>query len=79
MKISYSKTFEKKFSKYDRKLQVKIFNAIQNIPDGDVKRLTGYGIPPTYRIRVSKYRILFSMNEEEIQILKVDSRGDIYK
>ena len=74
MKISYSKTFEKKFSKYDRKLQEKIFNAIQNLPDGDVKRLTGNDIPPIYRIR-----ILFYMNEEEIQILKVDSRGDIYK
>jgi len=79
MKISYSKTFEKKFSKYDRKFQEKIFNAIQTLPDGDVKRLTGNDIPPIYRIRISKYRILFHMNEEEIQILKVDSRGDIYK
>ncbi len=79
MKISYSKTFEKKFLKYDRKLQEKIFNAIQKLPDGDVKRLTGNDIPPIYRIRISKYRILFHMNEEEIQILKVDSRGDIYK
>jgi len=79
MIISYSKTFEKKFSKYDKKLQEKIFNAIQKLPDGDVKRLTGNDIPPIYRIRISKYRILFHMNEEEIQILKVDSRGDIYK
>ena len=79
MKISYSKTFEKKFSKYDRKLQEKIFTAIQDLPNGDVKRLTGNEIPPVYRIRVSKYRILFYMDEEEIQILKVDSRGDIYK
>jgi len=73
MKISYSKTFEKKFSKYDRKLQKKIFNAIQNLPDGDVKRLTGNDIPPIYKIRISKYRILFHMNEEEMQILKVDA------
>lgn len=70
---------KKKFSKYDRKLQEKIFQAIQNIPEGDIKRLTGDDIPPIYRIRVSKYRILFHMNEEEVQILKVDSRGDIYK
>ena len=79
MIISYSKSFEKKFSKYDRKLQEKIFQAIQNIPEGDIKRLTGDDIPPIYRIRVSKYRILFHMNEEEVQISKVDSRGDIYK
>lgn len=79
MKISYSKTFEKRFAKYDRKLQEKIFNAIQNLPSGDVKRLTGDDTPPIYRIRISKFRILFHMDEEEIQILKVDSRGDIYK
>ncbi|WP_428738985.1 type II toxin-antitoxin system RelE family toxin [Sulfurimonas sp.] len=79
MKITYSKTFEKKFAKYERKLQEKIFNAIENLPNGDVKRLTSNDIPPIYRMRVSKYRILFHMNEEEIQILKVDSRGDIYK
>jgi len=79
MKISYSKTFEKKFSKYDRKLQEKIFYAIQNLSDGDVKRLTGNDIPPIYRIRISKYRVLFYMDENEIQILKIDSRGNVYK
>ena len=79
MKIFYSKTFEKKFSKYDKKLQVKIFETIQNLPDGDIKKLVGNNVPPIYRIRVSKYRILFHMNEEEIQILKIDSRGDVYK
>jgi len=79
MKITYSKTFEKKFAKYDRKLQQKIFSAIQNLPNGDVKRLTGNEIPPIYRVRISKYRVLFHMNDEEINILKIDSRGDIYK
>ena len=79
MIISYSKTFEKKFSKMERKLQIKIFDSIQNLPNGDVKKLTGNNIPPIYRLRVSKYRILFHMDNEKIQILKVDSRGDIYK
>lgn len=32
-----------------------------------------------YRVRVSKYRILFHMNTTEIRILKIDTRGDIYK
>lgn len=64
---------------YDRKLQEKIFLVIQNLPNGDVKRLTGSEIPPIYRVRVSKYRVLFHMNEEKIEILKIDSRGDIYK
>jgi mRNA interferase RelE/StbE len=79
MNFSYSKTFEKKFAKYDRKLQEKIFKAIQNLPNGDIKKLVGNEIPPIYRLRISKYRILFYMLENEIKILKVDSRGDIYK
>lgn len=79
MKISYSKTFEKKFAKFDRKLQEKIFNAIQDIPNGDIKKLSGNNMPPIFRLRVSKYRILFYMNTTEIKILKIDSRGDVYK
>lgn len=79
MTIVYSKTFEKKFATYDRKLQEKIFVAIENLPNGDIKRLQGDDVPPVYRLRVSKYRVLFLMDETIISILKVDSRGDIYK
>jgi mRNA interferase RelE/StbE len=79
MTIVYSKTFEKKFATYDRKLQEKIFAAIENLPNGDIKRLQGDDVPPVYRLRVSKYRVLFLMDETIISILKVDSRGDIYK
>lgn len=54
MKFIYSKTFEKKFTKYTKSLQEKIFKAIQQLPDGDCKRLSGNNIPPIYRLRVSK-------------------------
>ncbi|MBS9782829.1 MAG: type II toxin-antitoxin system RelE/ParE family toxin [Arcobacter sp.] len=79
MKLTFSKNFEKKFSKYDKKLQRKIYDAITNLPSGDIKKIVGNEIPPIYRLRISKYRVLFYMNEEEIKILKIDSRGDIYK
>ncbi len=79
MKISFSKTFEKSFSKYDHTLQKRIYDAIVKLPEGDVKRLVSDDIPPIFRLRVSKYRILFYMDEADIKILKVDSRGDIYK
>ena len=79
MKISFSKTFEKSFSKYDHTLQKRIYDAIVKLPEGDVKRLAGDDIPPIFRLRVSKYRILFYMDDIEIKILKVDSRGEIYK
>ena len=77
MKISISKTFEKSFSKYDHILQKRIYDAIVKLPEGDVKKLVGDDIPPIFRLRVSKYRILFYRDDIEIKILKVDSRGDI--
>ncbi|MCJ8325488.1 MAG: hypothetical protein MJK08_00160 [Campylobacterales bacterium] len=46
MRITYSKTFEKKFPKYDIKLQEKIFNLIQNLPNIDIKRSTVNHVPP---------------------------------
>ena len=67
------------FSKYDHTLQKRIYDAIVKLPEGDVKRLAGDDIPPLFRLRVSKYRILFYMDDIKIKILKVDSRGDIYK
>lgn len=79
MTLLFSKTFEKNFKQYEQKLQKRIFNAIEALPKGDVKRLSGGNIPPIFRLRVSKYRILFHMNEEGIYILKIDSRGDVYK
>ncbi|WP_457560709.1 type II toxin-antitoxin system RelE family toxin [Caminibacter sp.] len=79
MKILFSKTFEKQFEKYDKKLQKRIFNAIEKLPQGDIKKLTTSEEPPIYRLRVGKYRVLFYMNEKEIKILKIDSRRQIYK
>ena len=79
MKISFSKTFEKEFKKYDKKLQKRIFEAIKKLPNGDIKKLTSNEEPPIYRLRIGKFRILFFMNENEIKILKIDSRGQIYK
>ncbi|KIM10500.1 MAG: hypothetical protein KU37_09335 [Sulfuricurvum sp. PC08-66] len=79
MNISFSKSFEKSFATYDKVLQKRLFDAISLLPQGDVKRLSGNDIPPIYRLRVSKYRILFYKEADEIKILKVDSRGDVYK
>ena len=79
MKISFSKTFEKQFLKYDKKFQQRIFETIKKLPEGDIKKLTSNDEPPIFRLRIGKFRILFHMTEEEIKILKIDSRGQIYK
>jgi len=77
MKISYSNHFKKSFAKLDRVLQKRVYEAIKNIPNGDIKKLKGKKAE-FYRLRVSKYRILFKM-DDKIEILKLDSRGGIYK
>ena len=79
MKITLSKTFEKQFIKYDKKMQTRIFEAIKKLPEDDIKKLTSEKEPPIFRLRIGKFRILFHMEEKEIKILKIDSRGQIYK
>ena len=78
MKIYYSKKFLKQFSKYNKQLQKRIYSSIQSLPSGDVKKLNS-NIENLYRLRISKYRVIFQMYKNEIKILKIDSRGDIYK
>jgi len=41
--------------------------------------MTGNDISSIYRLRISNYGILFHINKEDIKILKVNSRDDIYK
>ena len=82
MERNYSKDFIKQLKLYDSKLQKQIVEAIKNIPVGDIIKLHGVNtIPPSYRLRVRKYRILFRMDKEKeiLFIDKIDSRGDIYK
>lgn len=79
MQITYTKEFIKQFEKYDKKLQQQIITAIENLPLGDVVILKGNHTPKLYRLRVRSYRVIFDMNEHEITVLLVDSRGGAYK
>jgi mRNA interferase RelE/StbE len=61
-------------------LQMKILRrSLTKVPDGNIKKMVGNEVPPIYRLRVSKYRVLFLMEDDIVKILKVDSRGDVYK
>ncbi|MBA7534199.1 hypothetical protein ES705_26445 [subsurface metagenome] len=44
---------------------------------GDIKPLSGR--KSEYRLRVGKYRILFFIENENVHVVKIDTRGDIYK
>ncbi len=79
-RIIYSKSSKKTLETYERKLALKIIKAIEQVPLGDIKRLEGNKVLILYRLRIGKYRIIYSyLNEDTIQVIKIDTRGDIYK
>lgn len=76
MKIQYSKQAIKFLSKQDKPTKIRIVNAINNLPEGDVKKLQGQ---EGYRLRVGDYRVLFDYTGKIIYIEKIGNRGQIYK
>jgi mRNA interferase RelE/StbE len=79
-KVIYSKQAKKSLERYDYQTSMRIINAIDKIPQGDIKRLVGNKVSSLFRLRIGKYRIIY-MHEDErtIKIIKIDSRGDVYK
>ena len=78
-KITYLRNVVKTLECYDEILRKRIIDVINKIPLGDVKKLQGKNHPPLYRLRMGKYRIIYHINAEEILIVKIDTRGDVYK
>jgi len=68
----------KALSALDRPTQARIAAGIQGIPQGDIKTLQGY-TDGRHRLRIGKYRIIFSIIGEDLHIMDIGSRGDIYK
>ncbi len=76
MDIICSKPAIKAISKIDTVTKKRIKKAIEKIPIGDIKKLTGY--TKTYRLRVGDWRILFNLTEY-IEIINILPRGQAYK
>lgn len=76
------KFLDKRDSKFIKKLK-ELFEKLgenpYNHPELDIKKLRN--IDADYRLRVGKYRLLYSVLEEKIliYIYRADSRGDVYK
>lgn len=77
MKILFSKKAEKYITTLPPRIALNILNHIKRIPEGDIKPLSGR--KGEYRLRAGKYRIIFFIESEDIYIVKLDTRGDIYK
>lgn len=73
----------KKAAKYlktqPKNQQERLLKAIYGIPNGNIKVLQGY--ENFYRLRVGDYRVIYRIDDNEliIIVLKIGSRGDIYK
>lgn len=65
--------------KQDKSQRIRLYKAIYNLPNGDVKKLVG--CKNDYRLRVGNYRIIYELDNEELIILitKANNRGQIYK
>ena len=77
MNTTYSKQPESFLDKQPEKQVVRIKKAINSLPAGDVKKLTGY--KNMYRLRVGDYRIIFEKDSNKYHVIKIDNRGDVYK
>lgn len=76
MTINYSKQAIKFLSKQDKPTRIRIIEAINKLPQGDVKKLHGQD---GYRLRVGDYRVIFDKNGDVLYIEKIDNRGQVYK
>lgn len=84
-KVRFSRDAASYFSRLDKPTKQRISDAIDQLAINpydrtfDVKPLVGRG--DEYRLRVGKYRVLYTVNEDTVLIYVVDinSRGDVYK
>ena len=83
--IELSRKAEKYLKKLDKKVRTRIQDHIRILsenprhPELDIKRF--HAEPDLYRLRVGDYRVLYSVKDDLflIIIVKIGSRGDVYK
>jgi mRNA interferase RelE/StbE len=78
--IEFSKKAAKDYKKLPKDYKVLVDLTLHKLSEGlpiDIKPITGE--EDSYRIRIGKYRILFSIIGNAILITKIGARGDVYK
>ena len=73
----YSRCAEKYLDNQTSSSQKRIMDAIDKLPNGNVKKLQGR---KGYRLTVGAFRVLFDyLDNNIIDILTIAPRGDVYK
>ncbi len=55
----------------------RVLTAIQGLPAGDVRSLTGR--PGQYRLRIGQWRVLFELEGDVIIVYRIAARGSAYQ
>lgn len=80
MKFLYSRTSIKYFQTLQKDINNKLIEATEKLPfEGDIQKLKGKTVKNIFRLRIGKYRVIYSQEKEVIKIIKIDTRGDVYK
>lgn len=77
MRIEYKRQAVKYINSADKTIKKRLKDAIEKIPLGDIKKLTG--LENEYRLRVGDLRVLFTVENDTITVNEIRSRGQIYK
>ena len=79
MKIVISPRAQKDFKKLSKIYQISISKKIRSLTDNPTSISTLQGFKDFYRARVGDYRIVFKKTDNEIYIVTVGHRSDVYK
>ncbi|MDR0311826.1 MAG: type II toxin-antitoxin system RelE/ParE family toxin [Acidobacteriota bacterium] len=77
MVVKYAKQAETYLDKQTERQAARIKTAVSLLPAGDVRKLKG--IENGYRLRVGNVRVLFERDGGGVRVVRIDSRGDVYK
>ncbi|MDA8239004.1 MAG: type II toxin-antitoxin system RelE/ParE family toxin [Nitrospiraceae bacterium] len=80
LEIVFSRAAAKDYKKLPADYKTLVDKVLMKLSEGlplDLKPIEGESA--SYRIRVGKYRLLFSVDGQTAIISKIGSRGDVYK
>ncbi len=76
LQIEYKKKAVKYINSCDKDTKKRLKEAIEKLPFGDIKKLTG--LENEYRLRVGGMRVLFTKENDVITINNILPRGQAY-
>lgn len=79
----FTKTAEKAFLKFDPKIRERLAESLKELKnptllDANSKAVTNL-LPATHRLRIGNYRLLYERDGDEVLVLKVGHRKDVYQ